>query len=392
MDAWWVHSGVQYGIAGEDHGLVVAREPRPPEHCSWPRSPALTPTAAGMEDGERPWLKPHVHTPAARDPKPGDTRKRPLIYIYELPPIYNTLLLQVGSVPPPDQPHLTAAACSRNSEGRGSSSGGRRSGSGGSSSSSRATLAGVPLAAVCQLQCLCSPLAVVPVVCSTARTRCSACTASSLKRMEQYCSLVAGGTKPRQVQQGGTPGRGGSLTSHLLPMCPNFPVLPLPCAGLHEMLLQSEHRTLDPEEADYFYIPVGCCCFCCCCDGGAPLVQATARPCCEPCSGQACIPGQNHLVCRYPCAACRLTAAASYGPFCVSVRARPCCSAGQQICMPWHAVTDGWPRRGGPALVCAARFIPGPRPTALQSSQTFLSSMVAQQLAASTARPTCEDE
>lgn len=28
-------------------------------------------------------------------------------------------------------------------------------------------------------------------------------------------------------------------------------------AGLHEMLLQSEHRTLDPEEADYFYMPVG---------------------------------------------------------------------------------------------------------------------------------------
>ena len=27
-------------------------------------------------------------------------------------------------------------------------------------------------------------------------------------------------------------------------------------AGLHEMLLQSEHRTLDPEEADYFYLPV----------------------------------------------------------------------------------------------------------------------------------------
>ena len=33
-----------------------------------------------MEDGERPWLKPHVHTPAARDPEPGTTRNRPLIY------------------------------------------------------------------------------------------------------------------------------------------------------------------------------------------------------------------------------------------------------------------------------------------------------------------------
>lgn len=27
-------------------------------------------------------------------------------------------------------------------------------------------------------------------------------------------------------------------------------------SGLREMLLQSEHRTLDPEEADFFYIPV----------------------------------------------------------------------------------------------------------------------------------------
>ena len=26
--------------------------------------------------------------------------------------------------------------------------------------------------------------------------------------------------------------------------------------GLHEMLLQSEHRTLVPEEADFFYVPV----------------------------------------------------------------------------------------------------------------------------------------
>lgn len=24
--------------------------------------------------------------------------------------------------------------------------------------------------------------------------------------------------------------------------------------GLHELILQSEHRTLDPEEADFFYV------------------------------------------------------------------------------------------------------------------------------------------
>jgi hypothetical protein len=49
-----------------------------------------------MEAGERPWLKPVVHTPAARDPEPGATRKRPLIYVYDLPPMYNAIMLQVG--------------------------------------------------------------------------------------------------------------------------------------------------------------------------------------------------------------------------------------------------------------------------------------------------------
>ena len=32
-------------------------------------------------------------------------------------------------------------------------------------------------------------------------------------------------------------------------------------AGFLEMLLQSEHRTLDPEEADFFYVPVFTSCF-----------------------------------------------------------------------------------------------------------------------------------
>lgn len=34
-----------------------------------------------------------MHTPAAADPPPAPTRARPLIYVYELPPIYNQLLL-----------------------------------------------------------------------------------------------------------------------------------------------------------------------------------------------------------------------------------------------------------------------------------------------------------
>lgn len=61
-----------------------------------PRRAARAVRCAGMEDGERPWLKPHVHTPAARDPTPGETRKRPLIYVYDLPAIYNSIFLQVG--------------------------------------------------------------------------------------------------------------------------------------------------------------------------------------------------------------------------------------------------------------------------------------------------------
>ena len=32
-------------------------------------------------------------------------------------------------------------------------------------------------------------------------------------------------------------------------------------AGFLEMLLQSEHRILDPEEADFFYVPVFTSCF-----------------------------------------------------------------------------------------------------------------------------------
>ena len=35
-----------------------------------------------------------MHTPAAAEPAPGSTRLRPLIYVYELPPMYNQVLLQ----------------------------------------------------------------------------------------------------------------------------------------------------------------------------------------------------------------------------------------------------------------------------------------------------------
>ena len=39
----------------------------------------------------RPWLEPHAQTPAAHA---GTHQSRPLIYVYDLPSIYNTRLLQ----------------------------------------------------------------------------------------------------------------------------------------------------------------------------------------------------------------------------------------------------------------------------------------------------------
>ncbi|KAL4447245.1 hypothetical protein ABPG77_007278 [Micractinium sp. CCAP 211/92] len=47
----------------------------------------------GLE-AERPWIANLVHTPAAQDFPPGATRKRPLIYVYELDSAYSTLMLQ----------------------------------------------------------------------------------------------------------------------------------------------------------------------------------------------------------------------------------------------------------------------------------------------------------
>ncbi|KAK2080891.1 hypothetical protein QBZ16_000745 [Prototheca wickerhamii] len=47
----------------------------------------------GLEES-RPWLRAHVETPASHDPAPGATRLRPLIWVYEMPTDYNSLLLQ----------------------------------------------------------------------------------------------------------------------------------------------------------------------------------------------------------------------------------------------------------------------------------------------------------
>ncbi|KAL4438037.1 hypothetical protein ABPG77_004258 [Micractinium sp. CCAP 211/92] len=105
---------------------------------------------------ERPWIAEHVAAPAAEDPKPGDTRKRPLIYVYELPAIFNSKLLQYR----PDKGCCTHRLFNEDNS----------------------TYFGDPWVYAAE-------------------------------------------------------------------------------TGLHEALLQSEHRTLDPEEADYFYIPVYSSCY-----------------------------------------------------------------------------------------------------------------------------------
>jgi hypothetical protein len=92
----------------------------------------------------------HVKTPAAQDPPPSPKRKQPLIYVYELPPILNQLLLQY---------RLFGGSC--------------------------------------------------------------------VHRVFNWKNVT-------------------ELTQNAYNLE----------TGLHEYLLQSEHRTLDPEEADFFYIPV----------------------------------------------------------------------------------------------------------------------------------------
>ncbi|EFN55367.1 hypothetical protein CHLNCDRAFT_52572 [Chlorella variabilis] len=110
----------------------------------------------GYEDGDRPWTKQFVDTPASRDPEPGATRLRPLIYVYELPPIFNQVLLQY---------RVDHGSCVHR--------------------------------------------------------------------------LFTDGNGTNWEDSGGY----------------------LAETGLHEALLQSKHRTLDPEEADYFYIPVYSSCY-----------------------------------------------------------------------------------------------------------------------------------
>ncbi|KAL4425009.1 hypothetical protein ABPG77_002894 [Micractinium sp. CCAP 211/92] len=57
------------------------------------RSATADASAPGREATQR-WVAEHVHTPAAREFEAGSVRKRPLIYVYELPSQYNVLMHQ----------------------------------------------------------------------------------------------------------------------------------------------------------------------------------------------------------------------------------------------------------------------------------------------------------
>ena len=70
--------------------LLPACLPAPPYHTS-----ASARRCTGDEHTTKPWIAPHVDTPAARDPEPGQARKRPYIYVYELPGKFNSHMLQV---------------------------------------------------------------------------------------------------------------------------------------------------------------------------------------------------------------------------------------------------------------------------------------------------------
>ena len=50
----------------------------------------------GLEETTQQWIKPHVYTPGAADPPLNKTRKRPLIYVHELPSAYNSRMLQAS--------------------------------------------------------------------------------------------------------------------------------------------------------------------------------------------------------------------------------------------------------------------------------------------------------
>jgi hypothetical protein len=55
--------------------------------------PSATP---GLQESQRPWIKPfsQLAKAALAQPAAGTTRKRPFIYVYDMPPAYTSRMLQ----------------------------------------------------------------------------------------------------------------------------------------------------------------------------------------------------------------------------------------------------------------------------------------------------------
>ena len=68
-------------LTGPSIAVCAAWLASPPPSCVPLHQPTAPPESAGYEDGDRPWTKQFVDTPASRDPEPGATRLRPLIYV-----------------------------------------------------------------------------------------------------------------------------------------------------------------------------------------------------------------------------------------------------------------------------------------------------------------------
>ena len=61
------------------------------QDCAY-RMPGVNWTLGLLAD--RPWLQDYIRTFSSQDPPPGSIRRRPLIYVYELDPMYNQRMLQ----------------------------------------------------------------------------------------------------------------------------------------------------------------------------------------------------------------------------------------------------------------------------------------------------------
>jgi hypothetical protein len=94
-DAGWFGHDCAHRLAGVPVGRAPGAPPLPP----WARENAVAPPPAALDPAERAAAAAAAAAAAdsgaaADDPPPALTRRRPLVYIYELPPRYTSHMLQ----------------------------------------------------------------------------------------------------------------------------------------------------------------------------------------------------------------------------------------------------------------------------------------------------------